>query len=39
MSELIKDFVSHKSSKKFEAYLVFNGSTGKVTYDFPPRKG
>ncbi len=38
-TELIKDFVSHKSGKKFEAYLVFNGSTGKVTYDFPPRKG
>ncbi len=38
-SELIKDFVSHKSGKKFEACLVFNGSTGKVTYEFPPRKG
>ncbi len=37
-SELIKDFVSHKSGKKFEAYLVFNASTGKVTYEFPPRK-
>ncbi len=37
-SELIKDFVSHKSGKKFEAYLVFNSSTGKVTYEFPPRK-
>ncbi len=37
-SELIKDFVSHKSGRKFEAYLVFNGSTGKVTYEFPPRK-
>ncbi len=38
-SELIKDFVSHKSGKKFEASLVFNASTGKVTYEFPPRKG
>ncbi len=38
-SELIRDFVSHKSGKKFEAYLVFNSSTGKVTYEFPPRKG
>ncbi len=38
-TELIKDFVSHKSGKKFEAYLVFNGSTGKVGYEFPPRKG
>ncbi len=38
-SELIRDFVSHKSGKKFEASLVFNSSTGKVTYEFPPRKG
>ncbi len=38
-TELIKDFVSHKSGKKFEAYLVFNSSTGKVGYEFPPRKG
>ncbi len=37
-SELITDFVSHKSGKKFEAYLVFNSSTGRVTYEFPPRK-
>ncbi len=37
-SELIRDFVSHKSGKKFEACLVFSTSTGKVTYEFPPRK-
>lgn len=35
---LIKDFVSHKSGKKFEAYLVFTPSTGRVSYEFPPRK-
>ncbi len=38
-TELIRDFVSHKSGKKFEACLVFNSSTGKVSYEFPPRKG
>ncbi len=36
-SELIKDFVSRKSGKKFEAYLVFSAATGKVTYEFPKR--
>ncbi len=37
-TELIKDFTSHKSGKKFDAYLVFNTSTGRVSYEFPPRK-
>ena len=37
-TDLIRDFVSHKSGKKFDAYLVFTPSTGKVTYEFPPRK-
>ena len=37
-SPLIKEFVSRKSGKKFEAYLVFNASTGRITYEFPPRK-
>jgi DNA topoisomerase-3 len=37
-TELIKDFTSHKSGKKFDAYLVLNASTGRVSYEFPPRK-
>ena len=37
-TELIRDFVSHKSGKKFDAYLIFNSSTGRVSYEFPPRK-
>ncbi|MBR1982044.1 MAG: DNA topoisomerase 3 [Akkermansia sp.] len=37
-TELIKGFTSHKSGKQFDAYLVFNGSTGRVSYEFPPRK-
>ncbi len=37
-TELIKDFVSHKSGKKFDAYLVFTPTTGRIAYDFPPRK-
>ena len=37
-TELIKGFTSHKSGKQFDAYLVFNSSTGRVSYEFPPRK-
>ena len=37
-SPLIKDFVSRKSGKKFEAYLVFNATSGRITYEFPPRQ-
>lgn len=37
-SPLIKDFVSRKSGKKFEAYLVFSSTSGRITYEFPPRK-
>ena len=37
-TELIKDFTSHKSGKKFDAFLVFNATTGRVSYEFPPRK-
>ena len=37
-TELIKGFTSHKSGKQFDAYLIFNSSTGRVSYEFPPRK-
>ena len=37
-SPLIKDFVSRKSGKKFEAYLVFSSTSGRISYEFPPRK-
>lgn len=37
-TDLIKGFVSHKSGKNFDAYLVFNATSGRITYDFPPRK-
>lgn len=37
-TELIKGFTSHKSGKQFDAYLLFNASTGRVSYEFPPRK-
>ena len=36
-TELIKNFTSHKSGKNFDAFLVFNASTGRVAYEFPPR--
>ncbi len=34
-SPLIKNFVSHKSGKSFQAYLVLSMSSGRVTYEFP----
>jgi DNA topoisomerase-3 len=37
-TDLIKGFTSHKSGKNFDAYLVFNATSGRITYDFPPRK-
>ncbi|MBQ8900726.1 MAG: topoisomerase C-terminal repeat-containing protein, partial [Akkermansia sp.] len=37
-TDLIKGFTSHKSGKQFDAYLAFNASTGRVSYEFPPRK-
>lgn len=36
-TELIKDFTSHKSGRKFDAYLAFSPSTGRVSYDFPAK--
>ncbi|MCQ2364915.1 MAG: DNA topoisomerase 3 [Akkermansia sp.] len=36
-TDLIKDFVSHKSGKKFDAYLVFTPASGRISYEFPPR--
>ena len=37
-TDLIKGFTSHKSGKNFDAYLVFNTTSGRITYEFPPRK-
>ena len=37
-TDLITGFVSHKSGKNFDAYLVFNTGSGRITYEFPPRK-
>ena len=37
-TELIKDFVSHKTGRKFEAYLVLATDNGRVSYEFPERK-
>lgn len=34
---LIKDFTSHKSGRKFDAFLVFSPTTGRISYEFPPR--
>ena len=37
-TELIKDFVSRKTGRKFEAYLVLDTNGGRVSYEFPERK-
>lgn len=37
-TELIKNFVSHKTGRTFDAYLVFTPTTGRISYEFPPRK-
>lgn len=37
-TELIKGFFSQKSKKNFDAFLALNLSTGRVTYEFPPRE-
>ena len=37
-TDLISQFISSKSGKKFEAYLVFTPGSGRVSYEFPPRK-
>jgi DNA topoisomerase-3 len=37
-SDLLKDFVSNKTGRKFSAYLIVDDA-GKVTFEFPPREG
>lgn len=37
-TDLIKGFFSQKSKKNFDAYLVLDFKTGRVSYDFPPRE-
>ncbi|MBQ3240663.1 MAG: DNA topoisomerase 3 [Akkermansia sp.] len=37
-TDLMQGFVSHKTGNKFDAYLIFTPGTGRVTYEFPPRK-
>lgn len=36
-TDLIKGFVSNKSGRSFDAYLVFTPTSGRISYDFPPR--
>ena len=36
-TDLLKEFVSSKTGKPFQAFLVMD-DTGKVTFDFPPRE-
>ena len=38
-TDLLNRFVSKRTGKPFEAYLVLDRGTGKVNFEFPPRKG
>ncbi len=35
---LIKNFVSNRTKRSFEAFLTLNFDTGKIGFDFPPRE-
>lgn len=37
-TELIRNFVSHKSGRQFDASLTFTPGTGKIGYEFPTRE-
>jgi DNA topoisomerase III len=36
-TELLENFVSNKTRRKFKAYLAFDGKEGKVMFEFEPR--
>lgn len=37
-SDLLKGFISQRTKRSFEAYLVLDFKTGKVNFEFPPRE-
>ena len=37
-SDLMKGFISQRTKRPFDAYLVFNPKTGKIGFEFPPRE-
>ena len=37
-SDLMKGFISQRTKRPFDAYLVFNAKTGKIGFEFPPRE-
>ena len=36
-TDLLENFVSNKTRRKFKAFLVFDGKSGKVGFEFQPR--
>lgn len=38
-TDLLADFVSNKTRRKFKAYLVWDAKAGKVAFEFEPRAG
>ena len=37
-SDLMKGFISQRTKRPFDAYLVFNAKLGKIGFEFPPRE-
>ena len=35
---LVSTFISQRTKRPFDAYLVFNAKTGKIGFEFPPRE-
>jgi DNA topoisomerase-3 len=36
-TDVLKDFVSNRTKRKFDAHLTFDPKNGKIGFDFPPR--
>ena len=37
-SDLLKGFVSNRTKRKFDAFLLYDFEQGRPTFEFPPRK-
>ena len=38
-TDLLENFVSNKTRRKFKAFLAYDGKEGKVVFEFEPRPG
>ncbi|NIP96515.1 MAG: hypothetical protein GWO24_25020, partial [Akkermansiaceae bacterium] len=37
-SDLLRGFVSNRTKRKFDAFLLYDFEQGRPTFEFPPRK-